>query len=371
MPASSFETSSSIPTDTEPPGGSAAVRQNERFLSVHILRGVAAALVVFEHIIGRPPYAAFNRLFSGLDGLGNLGVACFFVISGFVLPWSLGSSYQLAHFPRFMLRRAVRIEPTYIASIFISCLAVMALTRLAPNATPWNPTSALLLQHVFYIVPFTDGEWINHVYWTLAVEFQFYLLLGLFFPFVLRASEQGPMPGLILACSLSLLIFAHPVCPELQLFKYSPFFSLGLLLERCFRQRVSIGQLLFCLLFVSAAAIGGGTPGFTWGAGLVTFAIIQVWHPAQQNLGIFGPVLRFLGTISFSLYVIHQLVASLGENAAHFLAKRPPFQFQVLLVNCVPIFSLAGSIVAATGLYLLVEAPTHRLARRLRLRASS
>jgi hypothetical protein len=82
--------------------------------SVHLMRGIAALLVVVEHIIGRYGYAAFNSLLWFFDELGQVGVAGFFVISGIVLPLSLGKSFRWQRFPRFLLRRIVRIEFTYL-----------------------------------------------------------------------------------------------------------------------------------------------------------------------------------------------------------------------------------------------------------------
>jgi peptidoglycan/LPS O-acetylase OafA/YrhL len=62
--------------------------------SVHLLRGVAAMLVVLEHIVRREPYAFFNSIFWCADGLDGVGVSAFFVISGLVLPLSLGVDYH-------------------------------------------------------------------------------------------------------------------------------------------------------------------------------------------------------------------------------------------------------------------------------------
>jgi len=47
-----------------------------------------------------------------------------FVISGFVIPWSLyRSQYVLRDYPKFLLKRNVRLYPPYLASIAITILA--------------------------------------------------------------------------------------------------------------------------------------------------------------------------------------------------------------------------------------------------------
>jgi len=62
-----------------------------------------------------------------------LGVDVFFVISGFVIPLSLhGRGYRPSHFPTFMLRRLLRLEPPYLASIAMVIL-LGYLSSLAPG----------------------------------------------------------------------------------------------------------------------------------------------------------------------------------------------------------------------------------------------
>ena len=189
--------------------------------SVVILRGVAAFLVVCNHVAGRGPYAVFNHYFGWLHDcdVGFYGVICFFVISGFALSHSLGDDYVASSFGRFMARRLVRIEPTYFASIVVSSLIVIVLTRIAPHGIPWLPSGKQLLCHALYLVPFTNQEWINPAYWTLAVEFQFYLAIGLLYPVAtLRARPDNGRSGIPLCVTLfASLAFLGPLCPPLEL----------------------------------------------------------------------------------------------------------------------------------------------------------
>ena len=339
--------------------------------SVHILRGIASFLVVCEHIIGRPPYPEFNHLFQWLDGLGHFGVVCFFVISGFVLPRSLGPEYSLNRLGPFLLRRAIRIEPTYLASVLLTVAAVFLLTRVAPGAAPWNPTLPLIFQHALYLVPFTDSEWLLPVYWTLAVEFQFYLVVGLLYPAVLAAHRSSPRLGYVVAAAFSLLTLTASSLPQVQLLKYSPFFALGLLIDRHCHARLHGFWFLAVILGVSGVALAGGINPHYWAAGLMTVFIILSWNPPGPQGGRIQRGLVFLGTISYSWYVIHQLVANLGETTARFLAARPGIPLHQLVVNAVPVASFAGSLLAAWLLYKIVEKPTHEAARRLPLRRKS
>lgn len=339
--------------------------------SVHILRGIAALLVVCEHIIGRPPYPEFNRLFAWLDGLGHFGVVCFFVISGFVLPRSLGPEYSPKHFGRFLLRRAIRIEPTYLAAVLLTAASVFLVTRIAPGAIPWTPSLPLIIQHAFYLIPFTDNQWLLPVFWTLAVEFQFYLAIGLLYPIMLAAHRLSPTFGYATAVAFSFLVLLAPMVPQVQLLKYSPYFSLGLLLDRHCHARLPLARFVASVAGVSAVALMAGHHAHHWSIGVLTVLLILLWRAAGPMGGKFQRLLVVLGSLSYSWYVIHQLVANLGETTARFIAGRPSFSMQTLAVNLVPVAAFVGSLLAAWLLYKTVEKPTHEMARRLPTRRTS
>ncbi|MGB5084526.1 MAG: acyltransferase family protein [Methylocystis silviterrae] len=113
-----------------------------------------------------------------------------FVISGFVIPYSLyGADYRVAQFPRFMLRRFLRIEPPYLVSILLAVMlwhmsaAAPGFHGLPPQYSFWQ-----IVAHLFYMVPFTNFGWLNVVYWSLFFEFLFYISVGLAFPLIARQS---------------------------------------------------------------------------------------------------------------------------------------------------------------------------------------
>ncbi|AOY83930.1 acyltransferase [Moorena producens JHB] len=348
------------------------ISSNKEYLnSIHVLRGIAALLVVCEHIVGRSPYSTFNQYFGWLNNLGHYGVVAFFVISGFLLPFSLGEDYNLNKYGRFMLRRVVRIEPTYLGSIALSCVVIFVITRIAPNAEPWMPSVKQILSNIFYLVPFTNDTWILGVYWTLAIEFQFYVIIGLLHPGFRRLSQQSTLNISFISILFSLLVFASPWCEPLQLIKYSPYFALGILLAMQFRYKLPYPNLVLTLIAITIPAILSGLALSEWLIGLVTFFIILYWKPPSLSDSLLGRALLFGGTISYSWYVTHQLLASVGESVAKFISSQSSLPLRDILVNLVPVGVFVFSIIFAWLLYILIEKPTHKLARRIRYKASS
>src|SRR6185369_10561381 len=143
-----------------------------RISVVEAMRGIAAISVALFHFsvqLEGPARDIFDY--------GWIGVDVFFVISGFVIPLSLsGRGYSVRRFPQFLLRRMVRLEPPYLASIVL-VLAVWSLAAVALGLGADRPdySWAQLASHLFYAVPLTHYTWISEAYWSLAYEFVFYI----------------------------------------------------------------------------------------------------------------------------------------------------------------------------------------------------
>lgn len=142
-----------------------------------MLRFVAAAAVVGFHYLfrsttGSPKLA--DTGFSDPGGVfhyGYLGVDLFFVISGFVI---LRSAWNKTP-SRYLASRAGRLYPTF----WVACTVTAVVVTLVPFDTfdvSWRQWLANLpMASESYGVKYVDG-----VYWTLAVELAFYVLvLGL------------------------------------------------------------------------------------------------------------------------------------------------------------------------------------------------
>jgi peptidoglycan/LPS O-acetylase OafA/YrhL len=133
-------------------------------------RGVACLLVYFVHkavTLDRPPLVV----------PGFTGVHMFFVLSGYLLsgPFltALLAGRDLPSSRRYLLRRFVRIYPPYLVSLAFYLAARVALGDKLPDAT--NLVTHLLLAFNYSRASYYYS--INAVYWSLAIEAQFYVLL--------------------------------------------------------------------------------------------------------------------------------------------------------------------------------------------------
>lgn len=193
-----------------------------RLSIVDALRGIAALGVCWNHFTnGNPAFLPEGAL----KASAAFGWSIFFVISGFIVFYALQRrGYRVSDYGRFLLKRIVRLDPPYLVAIF-----VVIVLGYASSATPgfrgaqFEPSFAQVALHLGYINAFFGYPWLNPVFWTLAIELQYYLLAGLLFPVVahrsmiVRASTFG---------FLAMLAFSIPA--EQFLFHYLFLFMLGM-----------------------------------------------------------------------------------------------------------------------------------------------
>lgn len=147
--------------------------------SLDPIRGVAAIAVVVNHAAHAwrlADDASMPALF--LNWLGTWGVTLFFVLSGFCIhlpqarSLALDNSFRVK-WGRFAKRRARRLLPTHYASLILSAIVGLYIQTELITA----PTAKSFLAHIFMLHVFSHGLFnsINAVYWSIALEIQFYL----------------------------------------------------------------------------------------------------------------------------------------------------------------------------------------------------
>ena len=173
------------------------------------LRGVAVLWVLFFHylVLREGKFAdPFIEAILALHPLhvvirnGYLGVDLFFLITGFLLtlPW-FKHALEARPAPstrEFYVRRIRRIVPAYyvqLAFLGLVCLPVLLgwrFIKAEPGFIIANFAAHATFLH--YTSPLTSASFsLNGALWTLAVEFQYYLLLPLLAPFFARAPRAA------------------------------------------------------------------------------------------------------------------------------------------------------------------------------------
>jgi peptidoglycan/LPS O-acetylase OafA/YrhL len=329
----------------------AAPRPKAHITILDGLRGIAALSVCLYHFTGGAMSTFRHPVMQFVGHRGYLGVEMFFVISGFIIPFALArSNYSLGHFGKFMVRRFVRIgPPAYLAmGILAGTCFLVDYFHLSPEPFSKPITWPMLVHNLLFTIPFTSYPWINGIFWTLSIEFEFYLVLGLVFPLV-RKYWWG-----ILALGLALSASNYiPGMPEPTLFHYNVLFTFGMAAWLMFDKLIS-RPYFFALLGLFSVIGVFQIPAPHVLAGLATaLAIVYVRFS--------NPVATFFGNISYSLYLLHVIVGATVE---------------LLLIRLIPVVNLAtvvlslliciGSAVGISYLfYRYVETPFMRLSGQL------
>jgi peptidoglycan/LPS O-acetylase OafA/YrhL len=320
----------------------------DRLDTVDSLRGIAVFAVVWFHLTNG------NRLLppswlrtSGQ--LGWLGVDIFFVISGFVIPHALyRADYRLKDCGRFLLRRAARLEPPYLVSIVLLVGLAFISARL-PGFRGQPPSYSVpqLLSHIPYLTALFGFTWINIVYWSLALELQYYLLMGLWFPLIAHSRI-----GIRMLTILLFEILAFLVPNELIVLRWMPLFTLGIL--TFFLRHGMLGVRWYVASIIAATACVVAI----FGADVAVVASATSLLIAFVNINA-APLL-FLGSISYSLYLIH---VPIGGRLINAMVR---FPLGPMLTASITVAVLGVSILAAQLFYLAVEKPAKLFAHHIK-----
>jgi peptidoglycan/LPS O-acetylase OafA/YrhL len=325
---------------------------SERLNALDGCRGLAALAVAWYHFTNTGPFAGSGAL-SASGRYGYLGVVVFFVISATVIPLSLArASYSLRGFPRFFAKRLVRLEPPYLVSIAL-ILALNWLSSMLPGyrGTPFAIDWTQVALHLGYLNAFVDPAhgWLNIVFWTLAVEFQLYLVLGLALPWAASPVRRQRWLFLAAFCAPAFVFTTDSFA-----FHYAFVFALGIALFQSRAGLVDRREFLVRCALASAGAV------LTVGAEKAAAALVTV--AIADRVALRGRALAALGAMSYSVYLLHVPVGGRVINLATRWDAPPSARWAICFA------AAAVTLGAAWVFYRLVERPAMRLASRIAYR---
>jgi len=306
--------------------------------SLALLRGIAVIAVCFCHF-GKP-VAAGNILpgmFQWFSDNGKYGVHIFFVISGFVIPFSLWrAQYSLKDYFPFLYKRLLRLHPPYLIALAIT-LVISAASYYSRHLI--NPETPLtILKSLVYAHAPID----NPVFWTLRVEAQYYIFIGLFFIMV----REYKILALCVGIPIFVLLGQTQVINYLVFFNFATFFFIGtvgfLIYNSEVKPTLEWIMLLFLILFSFYFYEVGGAM-----ASAITVLFILFFRKTVS------PIYEHPGEISYSIYLLH---FPIGTKLINLLQRfTNPSYYWVL-------FTVALIVVYATGwmFWKYVETPAAR-----------
>ena len=312
---------------------SAISNKQKRIPELDGLRGIAVLMVVSFHYINNQLINSGSRIgkvIYKLTAFGWVGVDLFFVLSGFLIGTILMNNRNAKnYFSTFYIRRIVRIIPNYY--LLIGLFVVIGLIPFfasdyfltGNNVIPvW---AYLVMVHNIFIAHLRNfGTTSISATWSIGVEEQFYII----FPFLVYFLKQKWLPWL-----LGLAIIIAPIA-RMQYDHWIPayvllpcrmdsiafgaliayvnhFHSLTGVVKR-YRSAIFLFLALDIALCIFLSARYGDLGVFRNTLFAIIFSAMVVFALVYKNT-IYGSILRFqklvwIGTISYSLYLFHDLI---------------------------------------------------------------
>jgi peptidoglycan/LPS O-acetylase OafA/YrhL len=323
-------------------------KSNGHIANLDLLRAVGALSVTLFHL-SRGGLLFEGSFMQRVFEQGYLGVDIFFVISGFVIPLALyRSNFGPSQVPSFLKRRFVRLYPAYFVAGALA-VGLWFISSWLPGFRGTAPELSFpyLFTNATLTCEFFGQPWIIPVFWTLAIEAQYYVLVALCFPLLRHATS-----GVRLAVLLVWLALPLVGSSTATVFPFCALFGMGILL---FLRTVGlINQKLFVIMGLLAFAIQWSRDAASAIAGMFCFLCIA-----------YAPEIKFrplasVGVVSYSLYLMHVPIGGRVINLGARFGESPILNVATILV------ALAVTLIAAFLFYRLVEKPSHEYSKRLR-----
>ena len=362
-----------------------------RYHLIEPLRGIAAVWVFVFHFSFS---LAFQSAFPACHALlkaGDRAVPMFFVISGYCLAVALSRAIVRGQsFRDFLMQRARRIYPTFWLSIVVIIAMHWGGELLKGSLTgEWNSLNFGRFRHYDWFdwikiasltqifdqrsgVFFGRFGHVNGAYWTLGIEFQFYLIVALG---LLRPRWFLPLTSVLTAVSLT--TYYHPnwrfyVLNSGTCVPFFSWFALGMAVHALFENGVTPERLFqrhaklaagitiagLATVFLVSTLMGHEVERLVFATG---FAValwagksIDLPDPSQQTKSrsirtLFNQAFCLLGAMSYSIYLIHNQTSDSWRSLLNLGGIRSSILADLMCVGL--------TLVCCYPFYLVCEAP--------------
>jgi peptidoglycan/LPS O-acetylase OafA/YrhL len=294
-------------TETVQPERARPAAKREFNAATHALRGFASLAVFWAHLLGGTAehiYADDPEYVSLIYApwcFGRWGVELFFVISGFVILPSV-RRYTLGE---FALRRFLRLYPLF----FVTSLFFIVLNGLT-NEYPQVNNLTSILAGLLFLNLFTHTDQLTPNAWSLTYEVMFYTLVAFGFHFV--SSKRIQIGGVAVAVLCALFVFRYPIAA----FFFGGVavrlaYDAALRLPQKLARYCEVGSGLSCVMLAGSLHFDFSQADmadpFAWSlmGSTILYFYFAVQPDSLTTAVARSRVLAYLGTVSYSLYLVH------------------------------------------------------------------
>ncbi|MGL5742129.1 MAG: acyltransferase family protein [Legionella sp.] len=318
------------------------MRANTRIEFANTLRGLAALFVVISHYLSTfwykrdsvayminapilsiehyatPTFIQWFNPFPLFDW-GAYGVALFFIISGFVIPFSLQQTTSFG----FCINRFFRIVPTYVVGFSITLCALY--WGMNYFSVPWPYTfQELFIHYAPGVRDLLDSRNIDVIIWTLEIEMKFYLIAALSIGWLHRYSLKVfliPVALFILIIYMTFMLpewsknnFSAFICARICMVssQYLIFMFIGVFFHYVYLRQISLDKgylgisalfAVFCIAWWTGPESNNLVMAWSYAFALLTFLFAYTFPRLFSE----NTLVNFFANISYPLYVIHSI----------------------------------------------------------------
>ena len=316
---------------------------------IETLRAIAACSVLGFHFITWNNGIGdiyWNEKVKGIATYGAQGVEMFYIISGFVITFALTrSGYKIIHYGKYVLKRVIRIIPVFFMTIFSIYSFKFFMAKIFWGYEMQLDYSNILANLTFTVDLWEGATWINPIFSTLGVEFQFYLLIGLLLPFI-----QYKAWSKYIILSLLILAGINTMGHQTVLFNM-PYFAIGIVMHDVYAKKLLNASYIYLGILLSVLLRYYLLEDFIIGA--LTLLLFLVIKPSFR-------LTNSIGQVSYSLYLTHGLF---GGWLLFFLSRDEYINLTpYLIIPLAFVFSLIGAKV----FYALFEKPSIKFGKKIK-----
>jgi len=340
------------------------------------LRGLSAIYVLVHHArlaltqpyfngLSRHPeqYQWYDRImvyFFSLFKFGHEAVIIFFVLSGFLIHFRYAGAQNIFvdfKLSQYLKKRLIRIYPTLIVSFIVCYLTDFIILIVTGDSYPLSQYSISRFLFNFFLVPESPLWGSNYPVWSLKHEWFFYLM----YPLLLWSYHKQRILPLLLSLGLFFTYLFGYKIDYIGAAAYTiSIWLLGAIMAAIYKQNKRLFNyipvlIVFFLAYPLIARINSNYPWLDLCFGLITTGFVALMIIRNKSmLAMTLSSLSWLGTFSYSLYLLHFPILLLFKALAIYYAKNKELPYHLWYVT--------GSIIIIIPFVYLIYYYSERIA---------